>query len=148
MDSFQIKQFLKRVNKAFLRKVKMGERKKCPVCDRYASVQTINLDRNKCEVLEWIVGECVNVEWVRTTDGPRFVTRGNPYSYMVHFGLVETKAYKSGLWRPTELGKRFFQGTENAPAWYKTYNNKVIEVASGKVSFSNAMTVKGRSRDD
>jgi len=129
----------------------------CPCCGQWAKRYRRALNSTMVRSLIWLVEESRReVEegepgWVDVPAvAPRWVTTTNQHATLRWWGLAErlpsgTPAKKhSGVWRPTELGRRFVYEDALVPSHILHYNNEVHEDPSAsRVEVRDALLVGG-----
>jgi hypothetical protein len=69
-------------------------------------------------------------DWVVCRQHPELATGGGDYSKPKHWGLIETKALGSGIWRPTAKGIDYIFGTVELADHCLTYNDQVYSFSA------------------
>lgn len=114
----------------------------CPCCDRWGKVYKLKLNKGLVRALYWMTVNGDEDGWVDVQrTAPRWILRGKTYSLLAHWGLIESKAERSGVWRPTARGRMFVQGFETAPSAVYVFDDKVLAVDSTNVSFTSCLGV-------
>lgn len=125
----------------------------CPECARVADEYTYTLSEKHASVLEHIfdprgVGEPVNYQQLYKDHGtiaPNFVRQG--VSEAKYWGFVELLD-KRGVWAYTEVGEAWLTGDEPAPAWVRTFGNRVVARASSLLYVSEVPLPRRISYDE
>lgn len=141
------------LKKQFFVALEGGKSTNCNVCGRYAKYQPRPLNATMARSLIWIVnqfkenGGC----WVDVPrEAPQWVTRTNQHTILANWGLLERKPNTEdkhqkhlGLWRPTELGKKFAAGECEVPwkvcLWDSTKIGETVET----ITISDALSSGG-----
>jgi hypothetical protein len=121
-----------------------GDGGHCPVCQRWGKVYVRNINQTMARSLIWLCRTWLAnqpKEWVDVPNtAPRSVIRTNQLPTLAWWGLVErcqrndnNKTKYSGLWRPTQKGWDFFNGTVKVPHKVYTYNNMVQKYGGNDV---------------
>jgi len=109
----------------------------CPCCDRNGKVYRARLHQTMALALRWIA---VNKEdddgWVNVQNkGPRWMLKGKNYCLLEHWGLIESKSNRSGVWRATPKALEFIDGTITMPSAVYIYDNRVWGFDDEETSF-------------
>jgi len=108
----------------------------CPCCGRWGKVYTQRLTQSMALALRWIMVHGEQDGWVQVQErAPRWMMRGKTYSLLEHWGLIESKAHRSGVWRATHYGQDFVLGHCEAHAAVHVYDNKVWGLSAETVKF-------------
>lgn len=108
----------------------------CPCCDRAGRVNKHRLTKPLALTLRWIMAHGAGDGWVNVqSKAPRWILRSKTYSLLEHWGLVESKSFRSGIWRITPKGAAFVTGTITVPSAAYIYDAKVLAWESEETSF-------------
>lgn len=128
-------QHLKRLQDEWDRTI-TGEGGCCPVCGKFGKVYKYKLSQGLALALKWITDHGADEGWVDVqTKGPRWMLRSKTYPLLVHWGFIESKNARSGIWRATEAGRDFLSGFDVAPSAVYVYDNKVMALDAENVTF-------------
>lgn len=98
----------------------------CPVCDKWGKIYKVKLTQGLALALRWIMVHGDAEGWVNVqTHGPRWMMRSKVYPLLMNWGLIESRGYRSGVWRATPYGRDFVLGLANADSAAYIYDNKV-----------------------
>ncbi len=114
---------------------------RCPCCDRWGKIYLRNINSSMARALIWLCQEPVNqFGWIDIPkSAPRWLVQTNQLPTLRWWGLVERagnedkKVKHSGLWRPTDLGRDFFQGITSVPKGVLTYDATVVAFTDEQV---------------
>jgi hypothetical protein len=99
----------------------------CPCCDRPGRVNKHRLTKVLALTLRWIMAHGSDDGWVNVqSKAPRWILRSKTYSLLEHWGLVESKSFRSGIWRITPKGASFVTGIITVPEAAYVYDAKVV----------------------
>ena len=110
----------------------------CPCCGKWGKVYKIKLSQHLALCLRWIAvhGEGDD-SWVDVQNkAPRWMLKSKTYNLLEHWGLIEGKATRSGIWRATLKGWDFINGLSMMPAAVYIYDNKVWGFDEEETSFA------------
>ena len=109
----------------------------CPCCDRKGKVYRARLHQTMAMALRWIAINAEDNEgWVRVQErGPRWMLKGKNYCLLEHWGLIESKGNRSGIWRATFRGIGFMHGLNTISEAVYIYDNKVWGFDEKETSF-------------
>lgn len=128
---------------------------RCPCCGKWAKRYKRRLYGAVVRSLGWLVLASADPEksdeagWVDVpTHGPRWMMRGNPHPKLALWGFAERRPVddesptrSSGVWRPTDRGRRFVSGETDAPAFVYEYLSEVESVSAERVRFLQVLDV-------
>lgn len=128
---------------------------RCPCCDKFAKRYKRRLGGAIVRSLAWLVlasdklSKADEHGWVDVPRiGPRWIVRGQPHPKLVLWGFAERREVEddsskkcSGMWRPTDLGRRFVEGRTDAPAWVFEYLSEVESISAERVGFRDVLDV-------
>lgn len=125
-----------------------GDGTPCPVCTQLVKLYRRKLNSGMARILIWLVREAARYPegWVPVADtAPTFVRRSNEVSRLALWGLVEdqpsdTPARRnSGVWRPTDAGRRFAARETRAPSHVLIFNNVVYGWSAEQIDITAAL---------
>lgn len=125
-----------------------GDGTTCPVCTQLVKLYRRKLNSGMARILIWLVREAANYPegWVPVADtAPTFVRRSNEVSRLALWGLVEdqpsdTPARRnSGVWRPTDNGRRFALRTLRVPSHVLIFNNVIYGWSAEQIDIDGAL---------
>lgn len=120
-----------------------GEGGHCPVCDKFGKVYKYKLSQALALALKWIAEHGDEEGWVDVQQrGPRWMLRSKTYPLLTHWGFLESKGSRSGVWRPTPHGLAFIEGTLLAPSAVYVYDNSKWGSDSESIAFRGCFGVK------
>lgn len=128
----------------------------CPCCSKWVKRYRRRLNGAVVRSLAWLVlaSEDPSIAdpdgWIDVPRfGPRWMLRGNPHPKLRLWRFAERKAVDdqssvrcSGVWRPTDLGRRFARGEVDAPDSVFEYLSEVDSVSPERVRFAEVMDVE------
>ena len=127
--------WLARMRKNWQESIKSGSAY-CPCCERSGRINKYSLTKTLVLTLRWIMIHGTDDGWVNVQKrAPRWVMRSKNYSLLEHWGFVESKKFRSGVWRVTPKGASFVHGHISEPMAVYTYDNKVIARESTETTF-------------
>jgi hypothetical protein len=119
----------------------------CPVCDQYARQYCRNLSSAMAGCLIWLVQRwnANGHRWISPMrKAPRrFITS---YSLAKHWGLIHERPNdnpevgRSGLWKPTKLGRKFALNQVKVPKYVYLYNNEVLDFSEERINIFEALS--------
>lgn len=113
-----------------------GEGGHCPCCGKWGKVYKIRLSQHLALALRWMVVHGDEEGWVDVQSfGPRWMLRGKTYPLLEHWGLIESQARRSGIWRATLKGRDFTEGKISMAAAVHVYDNRVWGFEDEDVNF-------------
>ena len=114
----------------------------CPCCDRWGKVYKLKLNKSLVRALDWIANNGDASGWVDVQrTAPRWMLRGKTYPLLAHWGLIESRLQRSGIWRATAKGTLFVAGLDTAPAAVYVFDDKVVGVDSTQVTYTSCLGV-------
>lgn len=114
----------------------------CPICDKWGKVYKMKLSQALALSLKWIAEHGDSEGWVDVqTFGPRWMLRAKTYPLLVHWGMVESKSQRSGIWRATMKGRAFLGGADVAPSAVYIYDNRLWALDSETTTFRGCFGV-------
>lgn len=129
----------------------------CPCCQRTARIQRRTIHASIAAALAWMIDYPASL-WPRSRgvdalliDMPRKAPRwllssARDFTLLRHWQLIEGGG--GGLWRPTDTGRAFRNGTCSAPAWIETYNHGLVRIAETEfTTWREARGTKFRPED-
>jgi len=120
-----------------------GDGGHCPVCDKFGKVYKIKLSQALALALKWVADHGGDDGWVDVqTQGPRWMLRAKTYPLLAHWGLIESQAPRSGVWRATPKGRAFIGADVLAPKAVYIYDNNVWAFDAENTSFKGCFGVK------
>jgi hypothetical protein len=126
---------LQRMRNSWLKAI-AGDGAICPCCDRHGKVYRIRLHQTFALALRWIYLNGDEEGWVNVqTKGPRFILKSKNYGMLTHWGLIESFANRSGIWRITPKGKAFANGQIMLPASIFIYDNNLFGFSEEETSY-------------
>lgn len=114
-----------------------GEGAFCPCCGGWGKVYKRVLSQHLALCLRWIAvhGEGDD-SWVDVQNrAPRWMLKSKTYPLLEHWGLIESQAKRSGVWRATPKGQDFIGGSVAMPSAVHIYGNEVWGFEAEEVSF-------------
>ena len=128
---------------AWLRKLRLNwqeaikhESALCPCCDRVGRINKHRLTKPLALSLRWIMAHGVGDGWVNVqSKAPRWMMRSKTYPLLEHWGLIEGKGFRSGVWRITPKGVGFVTGSITVPAAAYIYDAKVMAWDAEETTF-------------
>lgn len=115
----------------------------CPVCGKFGKVYRIKLSQALALSLKWMADNAGEDGWVDVqTKGPRWMLRAKTYPLLVHWGMLESRQPRSGVWRVTPQGRDFIAGTEVAPKAVYIYDNALMALDAESTTFRGCFGVK------
>jgi hypothetical protein len=115
----------------------------CPVCGKFGKVYKIKLSQALALALKWIADSGDEDGWVDVqTNGPRWMLRAKTYALLAHWGFIESKNSRSGIWRVKSRGRAFLSGESVAPVAVYIYDNHVKAFDAEGTSFRGCFGVK------
>jgi len=118
----------------------------CPCCDRVGQIYAITINVSMARSLIWLcrASELSPDRWVDVPrTAPKELTRTNQLSSLKHWNLIQrktnenTKTKTSGIWRPTEYGKRFVLGHYSISKKVFVYNDSPVKYVGELVKIHN-----------
>ena len=114
----------------------------CPCCDRWGKVYKLKLNKSLVRALDWIANNGDASGWVDVQrTAPRWMLRGKTYSLLAHWGLIESRLQRSGIWRATAKGTLFVAGLDTAPTAVYVFDGKVVGIDSTQVTYTSCLGV-------
>lgn len=114
----------------------------CPCCDRWGKVYKLKLNKSLARALHWIASNGDASGWVDVqNNAPRWMLKSKTYSLLAHWGLIESRLQRSGIWRATAKGTLFVAGLDTAPAAVYVFDDKVVGVDSTQVTYTSCLGV-------
>lgn len=115
----------------------------CPVCGRWGKVYRYRLTQTLALSLKWIADHGDEDGWtdVQKT-GPRWMLRSKTYPLLTHWRMIESRDFRSGIWRVNEYGRRFINGADQAHRAVFVYDDRVMGVEEERVTFRACFGVK------
>lgn len=121
----------------------------CPVCNRWGKIYKRRLNKTMAESLIWLAKtkpKKENGPWIDiANDAPRWLVRSNQLSTLKWWGLVErqvinvkNKTKFSGLWKITDLGRKFVLREVSVPRAVYTYNDEVEDFSAETIFIEQA----------
>jgi hypothetical protein len=108
----------------------------CPCCGKWGKVYKIKLSQHLALCLRWISISTDEEGWVDVQNkAPRWMLKSKTYPLLEHWGLIESQAKRSGVWRATPMGHEFIGGAIAMPSAVHIYDNKVWGFEAQEVSF-------------
>lgn len=115
------------------RSVIEGDGGKCPCCNRWGKIYKRGINETMARSLIWLVNARANAHgWVDVPEiAPRWLVRSNQLPTLRWWDLVERipsadpDNKHSGLWRPTDKGRQFYNQTIKVPQFVYTYDGEV-----------------------
>ena len=97
-----------------------------PCCDRSGKVYRFKLNQTHALSLRWIQIHGDQDGWVDVQNkAPRWILKGKNYSMLTHWGLLESKGNRSGVWRVTKKAEDWIAGRMGIPESVFIYDNRV-----------------------
>lgn len=119
-----------------------GEGAFCPCCGKWGKVYKTKLSQHLALCLRWIAVNGDDDGWIDVqAKGPRWMLKSKTYSLLEHWGLVESKAQRSGVWRATLKGWDFINGLVSVPSAVHIYDNKVWGFEEEETTFRGCFGV-------
>ena len=113
-----------------------GEGAYCPCCGKWGKVYKIKLSQHLALCLRWIITHLDSEGWVDVQNkAPRWRLKSKTYPLLEHWGLIESKATRSGIWTATAKGHNFASGDITLPGAVYIYDNKQWGFEEEHVSF-------------
>ena len=108
----------------------------CPCCGKWGKIYKIKLSQHLALCLRWIATHGDEDGWVDVQNkAPRWMLKSKTYPLLEHWGLIESQAKRSGVWRATLRGSDFISSTITQPSAVHIYDNKVWGFEDEEVSF-------------
>lgn len=108
----------------------------CPCCGKWGKIYKTKLSQHLALCLRWIDQHGDEEGWVDVQNtAPRFMLKSKTYPLLEHWGLIESQAHRSGIWRSTLKGADFLAGSNNQPSAVYIYDNKVWGFDAESISF-------------
>ena len=113
-----------------------GDGAYCPCCDKWGKVYKMKLSQHLALCLRWIATHGDEDGWVDVQNSaPRWILKSKTYNLLVHWGLIQGRDKRSGVWRATPRGRDFINANCTMPAAVYIYNNQVWGVDATQTSF-------------
>lgn len=113
-----------------------GDGSHCPCCGKWGKVYKTKLSQHLALCLRWIAISADEEGWVDVQNtAPRWMLKSKTYNLLEHWGLIDSKSHRSGIWRATLRGWDFINGLSTVPAAVHIYDNKVWGFDSEETSF-------------
>ncbi len=130
----------------------IDEGQRCPCCSKWVKRYRRRLNGAVVRSLAWLVlasDRSTEEGWVDVPrEGPRWLIRGNPHPKLRLWGFAERREVEegsgvrcSGLWRPTDRGRRFVDGLVDAPESVFELLSEVDAVSPERVWFRDVLDV-------
>ena len=116
----------------------------CPCCERFIKVYTRRLSEGMARWLVWLYFvwcESDDDGWDTTPPKKLRLWFGGDYHKLKHWGFVEQrtntdkKKKTSGVWRITQWGRDFVDGTMAAPAYVRLLTDERVRFSDENVLF-------------
>jgi len=108
----------------------------CPCCDRAGKVYRFKLNQTHALSVRWIQVHGGEDGWVDVQNrAPRWILKGKNYSMMAHWGLLESKSNRSGIWRTTRKADDWLAGKIDLPESVFIYDNRAWGESEEQISF-------------
>jgi hypothetical protein len=108
----------------------------CPCCGKWGKIAKFKLRQYYALSLRWIAINGEEDGWVNVqAKGPKFIMRSKNYAQLKHWGLIESKENKSGIWRVTQRGLDFMNGITTMPIAVYTYNKQIFGFDNEQTSY-------------
>jgi hypothetical protein len=122
--------------KASWRKTIGAEGGRCPCCEKFGKIHEMKLNQHLALCLRWISLNGDAEGWVDVQNkAPRFMLKSKTYPCLAYWGLIDSKANRSGIWRATFKGIQFMAGAINVPERVYIYDNKVWDQSAVATTF-------------
>lgn len=113
-----------------------GDGAHCPCCGKWGKVYKIKLSQHLALCLRWIAVHAEEDGWVDVQNkAPRWMLKSKTYALLEHWKMVESKSYRSGVWRATQDGLDFVAGHTSESSAVFIYDNKIWGFDSEETSF-------------
>lgn len=112
----------------------------CPCCDRKGKVYRIKLNHTYALSVLWIFKNGGDDGWVDVQNrAPRWMLKGKNYGMLAHWGFLESKSHRSGIWRVTQMAKDWIAGNIGASESIYIYDNKLWGASDEETSFRSCI---------
>ena len=114
----------------------------CPICERWGKVNKYKMTEHLALSLRWIHAHGDTEGWVNVQKkAPRWIMKSKTYNLLEHWGLLESRGFRTGIWRVTNTGRRFIYGEIRVPSAVYVYDNIIWGVDEQQKSFRSCFGV-------
>lgn len=142
--------FMKSLRAAWQKGIKGKDGATCPCCERFGKVYTRSINRSIAQSLKWMYifskDHGVGVWADMREDAPQQSIRANEYTKLLSWRLAEKMSVEpgssqknTGMYRITQKGIDFVEGSVMVPKNVFIYNNEVLGVSEELIDFQSCL---------